>query len=424
MSIPSVGSIVSYPIRFMLAKQFWRSSAFLATSFPLGVLWFTTITSLASLGGNLIVGIGILLLFLTLLLVKVAAGIERGRLALLLDISIPAPYRPLPTGGWWPRALALVSDPALWRDLLYLLLLSFWGSLEIVVLLLAFIVPLGMLLMPVGYQLMPGIQKRFDIQIMNFSPINSEVKVILIAGIGLLWFLLVPRLIIPMARWHGAFAQRLLGISLSARMAALTESRTQVLKAALTERQRIERDLHDGAQQHLLALAMDLGMAKEKWETEPETVHALILMAHEQAKRSLAELRDLVRGIYPAVLTDRGLDAALSALASRSPVPITVTVRLPDRLPELVESTAYFVVAEALTNIAKHSDASQAAVSLFKERNNLIIEITDNGYGGATMTPGTGLAGLRDRLVALDGSLTLSSPPGGPTHLRGVIPCV
>jgi signal transduction histidine kinase len=193
--------------------------------------------------------------------------------------------------------------------------------------------------------------------------------------------------------------------------------------ASIDERRRIERDLHDGAQQRLVALAMDLGMARERMESDPASARQLVGEAHEEAKRALAEIRDLVRGIHPAVLTDRGLDAAVSALAGRSPIPVTVTADLPGRLPEAIESTAYFVVAEGLANVAKHSGAGRAAVILRRRGDRLAVEVSDDGRGGADPARGSGLRGLGDRVAAVDGDLVLERTADGLTVLRAELPC-
>ena len=234
-----------------------------------------------------------------------------------------------------------------------------------------------------------------------------------------------PLLAIGLTRAQIALARTLLGpssVELAERVEVLTKSRSGVMEAMLLERRRIERDLHDGAQQRLVALAMDLGMAKEKLKTDPAAAQHLVEASHEEAKRVLSELRDLVRGIHPAVLTDRGLDAAISAVAGRSPVMVTVDVELPGRPPEAVESTAYFVVVEALTNVAKHSGATEAKVWIRRAKDRLSLEVTDNGAGGADLKGGTGLAGLAERIAALDGKFTIESPPGGPTRVRAEIP--
>ncbi|HMM41314.1 MAG TPA: histidine kinase, partial [Thermomicrobiales bacterium] len=232
---------------------------------------------------------------------------------------------------------------------------------------------------------------------------------------------------IGMVRGHAWLARHLLGADLeailSARVGALTESRSRAASASVDELRRIERDLHDGAQQRLVRLAMDLGMAKEKMDSDPEAAKTLVAEAHEEAKLAMREIRDLARGIHPAVLTDRGLDPAVSALAGRSPVPVTVDIDLPGRLPETIESTAYFVVAEALTNVARHSDATAVRVSARLEDGMLKLDITDDGRGGAAATPGGGLAGLADRVAGADGTLTIDSPAGGPTRIHAELPC-
>ncbi|MGH9278891.1 MAG: sensor histidine kinase [Acidimicrobiales bacterium] len=183
------------------------------------------------------------------------------------------------------------------------------------------------------------------------------------------------------------------------------------------------RDLHDGAQQRLVSLAMDLGQAREKLPTDPDTAAALVAEAHEEAKRALTELRELVRGIHPAILEDRGLDAALSAVVARCPVPVTLDITLSSRPPAPVESAAYFVVAEALTNVARHSRATRATVAIAGTAERLVVEITDDGAGGADPARGTGLAGLAERVEAVGGWLRVISPTGGPTTLVAEIPC-
>jgi signal transduction histidine kinase len=211
---------------------------------------------------------------------------------------------------------------------------------------------------------------------------------------------------------------------LTERVEELTESRSAVMRAMHMERRRIERDLHDGAQQRLVSLAMDLGRAREKLETDPEGARRIIDQSHEQAKEVLTEMRELVRGIHPAVLTDRGLDAAISAIAGRSPIPVEVDVRLKERLPEEVEGTAYFVIVEALTNVTRHSGATAAKVQVYRDGNWLRITVEDNGRGGADPAKGTGMRGLRDRIAALDGSFAFSSPEGRGTRISVEIPCV
>jgi signal transduction histidine kinase len=204
------------------------------------------------------------------------------------------------------------------------------------------------------------------------------------------------------------------------------EQRDLAVAAASGGRRQIERDLHDGAQARLVSLAVDLGRARRRLEEGGSSDEAaeLVRSAHEEAKQALSEIRDLARGIHPAVLTDRGLDAALSSLAARSPVPVALTSDLgEERAPEQVESAAYFVVAEALTNVARHSEASRAAVSVMRDNGVLVVEVRDDGVGGAQAEPGSGLAGLHDRVGAVGGTLVVESPPGGPTAITAVLPC-
>jgi signal transduction histidine kinase len=193
--------------------------------------------------------------------------------------------------------------------------------------------------------------------------------------------------------------------------------------SAEAERRRIERDLHDGAQQRLVALAMDLGMARERFDDDPEQTRRLVTEAHEEAKAALGDLRDVVRGFHPAILEDRGLDAALSSVVARCPVPVELDVDVAERPPPTVESAAYYVVSEALTNIAKHADATSARVSIARRGDRLAIDVSDNGRGGADAARGTGLQGLSERVQGLGGWMTVMSPAGGPTSVLVELPC-
>jgi signal transduction histidine kinase len=211
---------------------------------------------------------------------------------------------------------------------------------------------------------------------------------------------------------------------LERRVVALEGSRQAVIAAETSELHRIERDLHDGAQQRLVSLSMSLGLAAERLETDPSSARALVVEAQEQAKLALAEIRDLVRGIAPPILLDRGLVAALSSLTARASVPTAVLSGLPTdvRPPETVERAAYFVVAEALTNVAKHASATRCEIRLRPEPHALVVEVWDDGAGGATVVPDGGLAGLAGRVEALDGAFAIDSPPGGPTLVQATLP--
>jgi signal transduction histidine kinase len=223
----------------------------------------------------------------------------------------------------------------------------------------------------------------------------------------------------------GALARLLLGsdaAELEERVEVLTETRAGAVDAAAAELQRIERDLHDGAQARLVALAMDLGMAEERFDRDPEGARELVEKARAEAKNALAELRDLARGMRPAMLAERGLDEAVRALAARASLATSVSVDAGGGVPPAVEAAAYFVVAEALTNASKHSGATRLSVRISREGDRLAVEVSDDGRGGASPA-GSGLTGLRKRVEALDGTLRIASPPGGPTLLRAEIPC-
>jgi signal transduction histidine kinase len=437
-----------YLVRPFVSAQFWKSVAFLLLSLPLGFFYFTMLATLLLGGiGTVPIGIGLVLLALVPRLILIGAHIERQRVAILLGESVPSPHEvQLPSlgallrkshafdrdnvGAFFLRSWVLARKQAIWRSLLYLLLLYPLASLEALVFEAQFAIIFTRLALPVfnwivagSHQTPDSTKALFDLYVEN-APIAF-----LCVLIGILWLFFIAYLVLVIARAHRALAVALLGPSareqravLEARVRMLDESRASLVTAALLERQRIERDLHDGAQQRLVALAMDLGMAREKLATQPEIAQELITQAHEEAKRALAELRDLVRGIHPAVLTDRGLDPALSALAARCPVPVVVNIDLQERLPDAIESTAYFVVAEALTNIAKHSGASEATVDVRHEVDSLHLDISDNGRGGAALERGTGLKGISDRVAALDGQFSIISPVGGPTRLHAELP--
>ncbi|WP_433145752.1 histidine kinase [Actinomadura nitritigenes] len=247
---------------------------------------------------------------------------------------------------------------------------------------------------------------------------------------GVLLLLLGPALAAALARADLAVARAFLGptrrqerAALARRMSGLAASRAATVEAADAERRRIERDLHDGAQQRLVSLAMNLGIARATLKDLPEPARDVVARSHEEAKLALTELRDFIRGLHPAVLDELGLDAALSGLAGRTPIPVDVRVELPERPAPALESVAYFVVSEALTNVVKHAGASRAEVALARRDDRIVLTVVDDGRGGASTAGGSGLAGLSRRVASVDGTLSLSSPTGGPTRLTVELPC-
>jgi signal transduction histidine kinase len=406
----------------------WMAAGFLVTSFAFGTILFVILVTLIALGAGLAITlIGIPILGIAMLTWMAAAMLERQRIKLFFGVTIPAPYKPRPEGSLLHRARVLLGDGAVWKDLIYSFLLFPIGVAEFVIVTVAVTLPFGMIAAPTYYWAGDGPTVFGDSDGGTGWQVDTLPEAIAFAVIGVV--ILVPCLwaIVGVARGHVIFAKWMLGRNreeeLEERVDVLTKTRSDVMDAMLDERRRIERDLHDGAQQRLVSLAMNLGMAKEKMKTDPDAAQALIETSHDEAKQVLGELRELVRGIHPAVLTDRGLDAAISAIAGRSPVPVTVEVHLDERLPEAVESTAYFIVAEALTNVAKHSGATRARVTIWKDEGILTVLVWDDGAGGAAVTPKGGLGGLADRVAALDGRFTVESPGSGGTTVRAEIPC-
>jgi signal transduction histidine kinase len=343
------------------------------------------------------------------------ARLERRRAAALLGAEFPT--RAFPREGSVPvRALSWMSSRGSWLELLYALIaLPFVGWLGGTLVFGAWGAALGLLSYPLWGWATPG-DDLFGLSYL------WAVLVHVTLGAGALYA--APWLARGVAAVQLAMARLLLEPGererLSARVDTLEETRAGMVAAADAERRRIERDLHDGAQQRLVALAMTLGRAR----ASEDAVHTqrLVAEAHGEAKEALVELRNLARGIHPAVLTDRGLDAAVSALAARCPVPVAVDVDLPRRAGARTEAIAYFFVAEALTNVAKHAQASRAWLSAEFQGDVLVVEVLDNGIGGAVLN-GNGLGGLRDRVRAVDGEMHVVSPLGHGTTLRVELPC-
>ena len=254
----------------------------------------------------------------------------------------------------------------------------------------------------------------------------------IVAASGLL--LAAPWLARWVAQADAGAARKLLGPSrndnLAQQVESLARSRADIVAATDAERRRIERDLHDGAQQRLVSLAMNLGIARASLTDIPEPARRAIAEAHDEAVLALSELREFIRGLHPAVLNDRGLDAALSGIAARAPLPVRLHVDAAARSSPSVEAVAYFTVSEALGNVAKHAHATQAQVTVTRTGDLLRIVVTDNGQGGAAIPAGaappgdgTGLRGLAQRAASVDGKLTVDSPPGGPTTITAELPC-
>jgi signal transduction histidine kinase len=351
------------------------------------------------------------------------SAVERARFGFLLDARIPAWPTGARAGYRWgviPR-WRMLADRAAWGSVGYSVLGAIVSSVAISLVLGAWAYGLVMVTLPLYNGLLPaGSAVIFGTAIRGAVPMLVSV----LGGAALV--IAAPQLARGFAAVDVALARSLLSppSDLAARVSELEDSRERVVDAAEAERRRIERDLHDGAQQRLVALAMELGRAKAKLADDVDSARLLVDQAHAQAKEALTELRNLVRGVHPPVLTDRGLDAALSGLVALCPVPVEMRVDVPVRPKASVEAVAYFVVAEALTNVAKHSRASQARVIVEGHGypGTLTVVVSDDGIGGADPR-GAGLSGLADRVSGVDGKLTVESPSGGPTIIAVELPC-
>ncbi|MEU6039336.1 sensor domain-containing protein [Actinomadura sp. NPDC047616] len=401
------------PLRFVFSSWPWRSLLYLATGPIVAVVWLAAVYALVIAGvllTPLVVGVG-LLMCVPLSAVPLAA-VERRRLRLVDPRPAPSPHRVPPRPGLWEWARFRLRESVTWRELGYALLGAVLACVD-------FAVPFVLIVGSTVAVSAPNLVSHGD-QIMYGSAgtVDTPGEAWPLAAAGVAVFAVGLYAFTALAGGRAALARALLVRPSDEELVEVRASRARMAGAFEAERRRIERDLHDGAQQRLTGLIMTLGLAKLDGAA-PE----LIDKAQAEARAALEELRDLVRGIHPSVLTDRGLPAAVESLAERSPVPVEVDVDLPRRPPEHVESTAYFVVAEALANVAKHSGATRARVHARTNERTLSVEVWDDGAGGAVAAEGGGLQGLADRVAVYDGTLRLSSPPGGPTILRVEIPC-
>ncbi|MGV9301938.1 sensor histidine kinase [Nonomuraea sp. NPDC003727] len=373
------------PLSFLRSSWPWRSLAYLLSSVVPGsavVVAAGLISSLALVPVMVVAGLAAVAA-----LVPLVVRFERWRLR-LVDLAPLSAARSEPSRT---VVLGLVSLLALW-----------W--IDLVVACFTVAGPAVLILSPV-VQPMDG----------EWAPAAALIGSV--AGV-----LLVPVAAYVFTAWAGARAAATRALLAPTELADVLRSRARLVNAFETERRRIERDLHDGAQQRLVALSMRLGLARLDLPPDSPAARQLV-QAHEEAKQALVELRELIRGVHPQVLTDRGLGAAVRDAAGRSPIPVDVDVRLPRRLPDAVETTAYYVVAEALANVAKHSRARRARIRARLAGDVLVVEVWDDGVGGADPAGGTGMVGLADRVAAVGGRLSLSSPAGGPTTMSVEIPC-
>ncbi|WP_030765919.1 MULTISPECIES: sensor histidine kinase [unclassified Streptomyces] len=385
------------------------------------LLWVSLVVCLC------FVGIGIPLLPGALNAVRRDARTQRGLAGEWSGVRVEASYLPEPAGApgaVWKRAHRMLGDSATWRDLLWTLVNPLVGPLLALLPAAAVLGGLWGLSLPFVWD---GLPESWNSVWFMFIPVDSQGTAILAAALGLVEIVaglaLLPRLMLPL---HGRWVRLMLGstrAALSSRVEHLAGTRSDAMDMNATELRRIERDLHDGAQVRLVALGMTLSAAESMVERNPEAVRALLAEAKENSTKALNELRDLVHGVHPPLLADRGLVDAVRTLTLELPMRIHVTGSVPGRLPAPVESAAYFAVAELLSNVTKHARASEATVDIRYCDRSLRVAVHDDGVGGADTRKGSGLAGVERRLAAFDGLLVVTSPLGGPTSAAFEIAC-
>nr|WP_269810870.1 histidine kinase [Kineosporia rhizophila] len=374
-------------------------------------------------------GIGLPMLLAVLACALVAARLDLFRLQALaytrLEWMGPSPAAP--KRSFWRRGL--LGGPQ-WRSMAWVSIQACWGLVTGTLVVCFASVTLALVLAPVYVWFLPGAEMYWPWG----GTTSGPWWLLLVFFLGLVGLVVTPLTATGLMALNVLMARLLLTRQprseevrrLNQRVQTLTRTRAAAVDSVEAERQRIERDLHDGPQQRLVAIAMDLGLAKDRLNRDPQGARDLMDKAHSAAKEAVVEMRQVARGIHPPILTDRGLDAALSALAASAPVPVSVQTVLPTRPDPTVEAIAYFCVSEGLTNVAKHARARQARVLVSAVGEWLRIEVEDDGVGGAQPGSGegggTGLRGLADRVAAIDGAVHLSSPAGGPTVLTIHLP--
>jgi signal transduction histidine kinase len=391
----------------------------------LGYLALTLVVGLAG------IGLGLLMLPAAAAYLRWLADMRRKMVRRWRGIEIPEPYRAMPEfgpgfGGYWAKVRFHGTDPAFWRD-------GAWVVVDPVVGAFLAVVPIGLVLngvwgvvISILWDLLTKhgyhdwylfVHVHHGNEGLRWAPAAAGV---LQVALG---FAVAPKVM----EWHARWSRVLLAptpAQVEARMKHLTQTRADALDTQAAELRRIERDLHDGAQARLVAMGMHLNAASQLLERDPEAAQKLLLEARDSSAKALSELRDLVRGIHPPVLADRGLVDAVRATALDSPLDVEVQAEVTGRFDAPLESAAYFAVSEALTNVAKHAHAAHVSIDLRVADGLLKITVTDDGVGGADLDRGSGLRGIERRLATFDGILALSSPQGGPTVLTMELPCM
>lgn len=405
-----------------MQRQTWREALYLMSTIPAGLVALFAWTMVGPVGiPTAFTFIGLPITLFAFWFMRWYVKYERNRVTILDVEPLMAVYDEY-TGNFADKALGVVSDTQTWKDFGWMLVLSLVAFPVAVLALGTWLIAFSWILYPLWGWALPG----------GATPIGflvgdnmSFFESFLMIPLGLVMIVVATWVCAGVSYALLAISRLLLNASeedkLRGRVTELERTRDESLTQQSTEMSRIERDLHDGAQAQLVALAMELGMAEQKIEEDPEAAKQLVAEARDQAQKTLQELRDLVRGIGPQILRDRGLEAALAPLAARSPIEVAVTVDLPERPGERVETAAYFVCSEALANAIKHSAAKRININAWQGGDYFYVRVSDNGKGGAD-SEGQGLKGLRARVQAVDGKLIVDSPTGGPTIIDAWLP--
>ena len=417
-----------------LLRRLGRDTQYILIGFPLGLIALVLSMTGFFLGlGLSVVWIGLPVLMVVMLIVRGLATLERRRLGAVLGHRMPHPvYKRAPGPSFWRRVLTPLGDAQSWLDLLHAMFRFIPSTIAFCFAVTWWAGAIGGLTVPLWDWSIPRGPDNVDLPELLGLGDSAGARILLYMAIGVFFAGTLYPVIRAGALLEAGFARVLLSSvhelreqvaeAEAARDTAQAQTAAAV-SAEATALRRLERDIHDGPQQRLVRLAMDLGRAEQQFATDPEAARATVAEALAQTRETLDELRALSRGIAPPILVDRGLQAALTALAGRSTVPVDLDAQEVNRLDPLVESTAYFVVAEALTNVARHSGARSATVTVRSDGDRLRLRVTDDGKGGADEAAGTGLAGMRHRVEAYDGVFSLRSPVGGPTTCEVDLPC-
>ncbi|MGY1733527.1 sensor histidine kinase [Geodermatophilus sp. SYSU D01045] len=418
-------SSATAPSHAGLLRRLLVDSGYALLSLPVGIAAFVVAVTGVAVGvGTLVIWVGLAVLALTLLAARGFAALERAQLPAVLGRPVPRPAYLTPDGGRVRRLLTPLRDPQSWLDVLHAVVRFPLAIVAFVVTVTFWALALGGITYGLWDWALPQEGNEDLFELLGFEG-GTPLRIVGYTAIGL-----VAAAVLPFAVRAVALLQAQLGrVMLTSRAATqaeigrLSRGRDAAVAAEAVALRRLERDIHDGPQQHLVRLGMDLSRAQRQLERDPAAARTTLAEAGVLAKEALEELRALSRGIAPPVLADRGLPAALAALAARSPVPVELAVGLPAERPAPVtENTAYFVVSETLANVAKHSGAGVCRVEVRRAGEVLRVVVEDDGEGGALLVPGHGLAGLADRLRAVDGVLVVDSPRGGPTRTTAELP--